>query len=85
MTWRERQGQLLDAVNGARTQGERDAAEQFLKGFREAVALLSGIHPGLIIMAGDEHYLDQGIDRPMCGGSFLDWEPAPPTAPVEGA
>jgi len=23
---------------------------------------------------GDYYYIDQGIDRPMCVGQFLDWE-----------
>lgn len=30
---------------------------------------------GQLIMDADAHYLAQGIDRPMCGGVFLDWEP----------
>jgi hypothetical protein len=30
---------------------------------------------GRILMAADWHYISQGIERPTCGGVFLDWEP----------
>lgn len=32
-------------------------------------------HPGMILMDCDNFYLERGVDRPMCGGRFLEWKP----------
>jgi len=37
---------------------------------------------GSFLMEADQHYIDQGIDRPMCCGVWLDWEPSDPGAIV---
>jgi hypothetical protein len=86
MTWRERHIALVEAVNAAKTEREHQIAEARLNGFHEAIrAVFSGEVMGAAIMDADWHYMNQHIDRPMCGGVFLDWEPAPSPAPVEGA
>lgn len=68
----------VEAVNNAKTQSEHDAASLFLRGFRAGLqaAEQDGIAHGYHLIACDQHYLDQGIDRPMCCGVFLDWSPA---------
>lgn len=30
---------------------------------------------GDMLEAGDNYYLERGVDRPMCGGLWLDWKP----------
>jgi hypothetical protein len=74
-SWTKRHVELVEAVNAATTEDARRAAEAHLQGFREAVAALTGIHPGSLIMEADMHYINAGVDRPMCGGVFLDWTP----------
>lgn len=74
--FRDRHIELVEAVNAAETEREHSWAECTLRGFREGVCMVTGIHPGELIMDADTHYLDQGIDRPMCGGIFCDWKPA---------
>jgi hypothetical protein len=64
---------LIDAVNNSQTELQHQLAEARLGGFREGLRI-GGYEPDLI--AADMHYLDQGIDRPMCCGVFLDWKPA---------
>lgn len=66
--------ELVEAVNNARSEEEHRLAHARLDGFRQGL-LSCGIHPNLI--ACDLHYLDQGIERPMCAGVFLDWTPTP--------
>jgi hypothetical protein len=68
--------QLLEAVNNAKTQAEHDRAEAVLEGFRIALAEAYEHRLGIDLMDCDRYYLDQGIDRPMCCGVFLDWKPA---------
>ena len=71
---------LVEAVNNARTRAEHRDAEQRLRGFRDALYCMENT-PGHFIEC-DLHYLSQGIDRPMCCGVWLDWEPvAAPKAP----
>lgn len=63
---------LVRAVNESRPEA-RAIAEARLAGFRDcAHVLLSSQQCGRMIMDADEMYLDAGIDRPMCGGVFLD-------------
>ena len=33
-----------------------------------------------IYLNGDYHYIDLGVDRPMCVGLFLDWKQSVPSA-----
>jgi hypothetical protein len=74
-SWRERHIELIEACNAAPiySPAESDAKAQ-LQGFREAVVLTTGIHMGQLVVHGDEHYIALGVDRPMCGGVFLDKE-----------
>jgi hypothetical protein len=62
---------LVEAVNSALTEAAHSDARLRLEGFREAVDIVGERH----LIALDNHYLDQGIDRPMCCGVWLDWEP----------
>jgi hypothetical protein len=71
MTLLEKHIELLEAVNNAKTSKQYGLAYHRLIGFRDALAAMS-INQ---LMACDLHYLDQGIERPMCFGVFLDWEP----------
>ena len=63
---------LLEAVNNAKNQHEYDMAYQRLRGFRDALECLAINH----LVECDWHYIDQGIDRPMCCGVWLDWQPS---------
>jgi hypothetical protein len=61
---------LVEAVNNSKTESEHYANNRQLKGFREALDIMK-INQ---LMDCDWHYINQGIDRPMCCGVFLDWE-----------
>lgn len=76
MTPIEKHIEMVEAVNNAKTQDEHDRAYQRLVGFREACEVFMGRNVGRLLMSADEHYIAQGIDRPMCCGEFLDWRPA---------
>lgn len=65
--------ELLEAVNNAKTEHEHWSASKRLEGFRMG---LEDCRRKPDLMGCDLHYLDQGIDRPMCCGVFLDWEPS---------
>jgi hypothetical protein len=71
MTLLDKHIELLEAVNNAKTNKQYDLAYHKLIGFRDALTAMN-INQ---LIACDLHYLDQGIDRPMCCGVFLDWEP----------
>jgi len=64
---------LVEEVNNAKDKLKHDMATNWLFGFRHALDVLGVL--GQEIIACDMHYLDQGIDRPMIGGEFLDWKP----------
>lgn len=64
--------ELVEAVNNARNEAEHSTREIYLRGWRDGVEAL-GMKVDLF--AADRHYLDQGIDRPMCCGVWLDWKP----------
>lgn len=68
----EKHIELLEAVNNAKNQIEYDCAYYRLRGYRDALDVF-GLNQ---LMECDWHYLNQGIERPMCCGVFLDWEPA---------
>lgn len=61
------------AVNEATTVAEHTRLDRELRAFRDGMRA-AGVEPKL--MACDWYYLDQGIDRPMCCGVWLDWTPA---------
>lgn len=61
---------LVEKVNNAPNNQLHHVYCMELYGFRAALRLV-GINQ---LMECDLYYLDQGIDRPMCGGVFLDKE-----------
>ena len=63
--------ELIEAVNNATTEREHNKAETYLHGFREGVASLGRDND---LCGCDMHYINQGIDRPMCAGVWLDWQ-----------
>lgn len=69
---------LVKKVNESKTQREHDLAEAMLRGFRDGVEAAGA---RLDLIAADLLYLDQGIDRPMTCGVWLDWMPEP-TSPT---
>lgn len=72
MNLREKHIQLVEAVNNATTEKEHRDHEMRLQWWREGVADSDRV---LSYIAADMHYLNQGIERPMCCGVFLDWKP----------
>lgn len=64
---------LVEAVNNAKTTAEHQCAQAYLRAWRDGVKDMGG---NLDYIACDLHYLDQGVDRPMCCGVFNDWKPA---------
>jgi hypothetical protein len=76
VTWRERHIQLVEAVNAAKTAEEHRLVDARREGFLEAIRAVFGeVASGEALMDADWHYMGLGIDRPMCGGVFLDWSP----------
>lgn len=67
----------VERVNEAHDAGDPDRemrATDYLCGIRDAMCAM-GYDGGHLIMAADHHYIDQGCDRAMCGGLFLDDPP----------
>ena len=64
---------LVENVNNSLTHEEHERAQARLRGFREALDCMWPRPMHLIEC--DNHYLRQGIDRPMCCGVWLDWVP----------
>lgn len=73
MSLHEKHMKLLDQANYAETEMERRDGVQFLHGWRQGIED-AGIK--LDLCAADLEYDSRGVDRPMCAGLFLDWEPA---------
>jgi predicted ATP-dependent serine protease len=67
--------ELTEAVNNSKNEVEHNWNMAVRHGFLKGVEA-SGGNSGRLIIECDLHYINQGIDRPMCGGEFLDWEPA---------
>lgn len=63
---------LLDAVNNANTEYEHTRAEAFLNGWRRGV---ESCGRAIDYCGADMYYINQGVERPMCCGVFLDWKP----------
>ena len=61
----------IDRVNQSLTVDDHRMRERALNAWRQGVEDAGG---KIDYMAADLHYLDQGIDRPMCCGVWLDWE-----------
>ena len=80
MTLHEKHILRIELVNESKTQDEHDHALTSLRHWRQGVED-AGLR--IDLCAADFHYLNQGIDRPMCCGVWLDWEPtrnpSPPT------
>ncbi len=71
--------ELVRACNGARTIEAHRCAGEYARAWLDGVAFalnLDDADVGRIIMAADNHYIEQGIERPMCGGIWLDWTQA---------
>jgi len=66
--------QLVDKVNNSRTRDEHYQWHERLCGFLEGVTACGG-NAGHLITHGDDVQRSRGIDRDMCGGCWLDWEP----------
>lgn len=64
---------LVKKCNTAKTKYEHDKFDNQIEGFFVATKAIG--FKGALIYEGDMHYINQGIDRPMIGGRFLDWEP----------
>lgn len=73
MSLREKHIQLVESVNNSTTEAEHHDAQLRLGWWREGVM---DADVNLSLMAADMHYLNQGIDRPMCCGVWLDWTPS---------
>ena len=72
---------LLDAVNHATTAEDRRTREIELRAWRRGFADACGYDDaemGSMLIDADWYYLNQPehAHRPMCGGVWLDWEPA---------
>lgn len=75
MTLHEKQMELVDAVNNAKTTNEHSVAYWQLMGWREGVRAC-GREPDLI--SCDLAQFERGHkDRPMCCGVFNDWSETP--------
>lgn len=61
---------LVESVNNSTTPQEHTLNLAVLYSFRKALEILE-INQ---LCECDYYYLDQGIDRPMCCGVFLDWK-----------
>ena len=64
---------LVEAVNNSKTEYEHRAQDSRRAGWIQGVRDC-GYHVDQC--AADLHYIDQGVDRPMCCGVWLDWEPS---------
>jgi len=63
----------IRAVNESQTESEHLRLKLALESWRLGIED-AGRRVDLI--ACDNYYLDQGVDRPMCCGVWLDWIPA---------
>lgn len=69
----EKHIELVEAVNNAKTELEHILAVSLLAGWREGC---SDAGKPVSLIDADLYYIDQGIERPICCGEFLDWKPA---------
>lgn len=68
--------ELLTRANGPGSVASHNAAIHYLEAWRDGVrdALSwNDIDRGMFLMAAERHFLDLGVEWPMCGGLRLDW------------
>ena len=63
----------VKVINAAKTEDEHSRLRLEVRAWAEGVRDAGG---HIYLMDGDYHYIEQGIDRPMCCGIWLDWEPS---------
>ena len=85
MSTRDRHIELVVAVNNAATEKDHRRAEDYLRAWRDGVTAALGWGPserGQLLTDADLHYINQDPTKDwcMCGGVWLDWEPADPAA-----
>ena len=68
----EKHIRLVGQVNKSTTEADHAKRYRELRIWREGV---EDAGRKLDLMACDRHYIDKGIDRPMCCGVWLDWSP----------
>jgi hypothetical protein len=73
MTLHEKHMHRIELVNRSTTEQEHSTRERDLRNWQAGVED-AGFK--LDLCAADWHYLEQGIDRPMCCGVWLDWSEA---------
>lgn len=73
MTIHDKHMHRIELVNRSTTKEEHDIRERELNAWRCGIED-AGIR--LDYMAGDRYYLEQGIDRPICCGVWIDWHEA---------
>ena len=66
--------ELVDKVNNSKTRQEYWNWRERLFEFLEGVELCGG-NVGQLLMHADSVQQSRGVDRDMCGGVWLDWEP----------
>jgi len=66
--------ELTEKINSCTNEAEHNWLSAERSGFLRGVEAMGG-NSGRLLIENDLHYLSQGIDRPMCGGEFLDWKP----------
>ena len=62
---------MVEAVNNAKTETQHREAQLRLEGYKKRCEEHGESWPCCQL---DEHF-DDGSDRPMCCGIYLDWEP----------
>ena len=73
MNIQEKHIHLIELVNKSTTREEHSLRDRDLRYWRIGVED-AGLKLDLI--GADMYYINQGIDRPMCCGVWLDWEPS---------
>lgn len=79
----EKMIELTEATNNAKTELLHNYNMAVRHGFLKGVEAMGG-NSGRLLIECDLHYINQGIDRPMCGGEFLDWQPSKEPLPNSG-
>ncbi len=66
--------ELVDRCNNSKTRAEHFECMERVNGFLDGVSACGGNEWNLLISA-DVVQMSRGVNRPMCGGVWLDWEP----------
>jgi len=75
MTLNEKHILHVEAVNKSKTAEEHASKDLFLTAWRIGARDAMDSGERISMIDADNFYLYQGIDRPMCCGVWLDWEP----------